>query len=332
MQEQQYTITAVSQANAANVATVFRAIYCDKYPVRYVYHANQVMQEINDKRLAAALAFDESGTPVGYVSMYKCAPNPRLWEGGNLLVVPGHSNGNLASMMMQYYLEPQNLPEQLSDGIFGEAVCHHYFTQMNCSKAGFSDCALALEQMDSSSFIEHQPETDRVACLLQFREQSEPHEPVYLPDCYDTILRHLLAPLRYRRFLSSNAPLPDTGVIKKTDCYYESAGTWRVSVSSIGNNWTVFLDDLLNEARTLEVKTIQIILSASLPYTGQAVESMRQKGFFLGGIYPRWFGSDGIMMQLLLDREPDFKGIKLYSPAAKTLLDFIQNDRKTVQG
>ncbi len=327
MSEQQYTLTPVSPADAAKVATVFRAIYGDDFPMKYVYHADQVMREINERRLAAALAFDEAGTPVGYISMYKCAPNPGLWEGGNLLVVPEHGSSDLASMLMQYYLQPQNLPDRFSDGVFGEAVCHHYFTQLTCAKSGFTDCALALDQMDSSSFREHRPDSDRVACLFQFMEYSEPHEPVYLPERYAAILTNLLAPLRKRNFRQSTAPLPDTGETERKDDYYESAGTWRVSVSSSGSNWGGFLDDLLHEARRRQVKTLQVILSASLPYTGDAVELMRQRGFFLGGIFPRWFGADGIMMQQMLGKEPDYEGVKLYSAAAKTLLEFIRQDR-----
>lgn len=330
MPEQQYTITPVSQAEAAKVATVFRAIYGDDFPVKYVYHADRIMREINEGRLAAALAFDETGTPAGYVSMFKCAPNPKLWEGGNVLVIPEHGRGNLGAMLMRYYLQPQNVPDRFSDGVFSEAVCHHYFTQLTCSKSGFTDCALALDQMDSSSFKEHRPDTGRVACLLQFMEYSEPHEPLYLPDRYAGVLQDLLAPLRTRCFLSSTAPLPDTGETDRKDDFYESAGTWRVSISSIGGNWIGFLDDLLHEARERRVKSLQIVLSASLPYTGAAVELTRQRGFFLGGIFPRWFGADGIMMQQVLGKEPDYEGIKLYSAAAKTLLEFIRKNRETV--
>ena len=39
-------------------------------------------------RLIAALACDAGGDAVGYISCYRCAPNTRLWEVGNLLVVP----------------------------------------------------------------------------------------------------------------------------------------------------------------------------------------------------------------------------------------------------
>ncbi len=330
MPERHYTIKTVSQTDAAKVATVFRVIYGDDFPVKYVYHADQIMREINEGRLAASLAFDEAGTPVGYVSLFKCSPNPRLWEGGNLLVVPECGSGNLASMLMQYYQQTANLPDRHTDGVFGEAVCHHYFTQLTCAKSGFTDCALALDQMDSSGFREHRPDTGRVACLLQFKEYSEPHEPLYLPERYAAILQQLLAPLRKRDFQPSTARLPDTEETVRKDDLYESAGTWRVSVSSIGADWNGFLDDLLHEARERRIKSLQVVLSASLPYTGAAVESARQRGFFLGGVFPRWFGADGIMMQQVLGKEPDYEGIKLYSAAAKTLLEFVRQDRETV--
>jgi acyl carrier protein len=328
--DRRYTITAVSESNAGEVATVFRALYADDFPVKYVYHADQLMCELNEGRLAASLAFDVAGTPAGYVSAFKCAPNPRLWEGGNLLVVPAHGDGKLAWMLMQHYLRPASLPGSRGDGIFGEAVCHHYFTQYNCAKAGFVDCALALDQLDAASFREHRPDSDRVACLLQFFEHAEPLEPVYLPDRYATLLQQLLAPLRPRTFLPGAAPLPDAGETVRKDDYYEAASAWRVSVSVIGGGWGATLDELLVEAACRNVISLQVVLSAALPYTGAAVELMRQRGFFLGGVFPRWFGSDGILMQKVLGKEPDYDGIKLYTAAARDLLAFIREDRETV--
>ena len=289
--ERRYTITAVSESNAAEVANVFRAIYGDDFPVKYVYHADQLMGELNEGRLAASLAFDEKGTPAGYVSAFKCAPNPQLWEGGNLLVIPAHGDGELAWMLMQHYLRPASLPGSQGDGIFGEAVCHHYFTQYNCAKAGFVDCALALDQLDAASFREHRPDSDRVACLLQFFEHAEPLEPVYLPDRYATLLQRLFAQLRPRTFLPGTAPLPDAGETVRKDSFYETAATWRVSVSSVGAGWASTLDELLIEAAGRNVISLQVVLSASLPYTGAAVELMRQRGFFLAGSFPAGSGA-----------------------------------------
>ncbi|HEX9078944.1 MAG TPA: acyl carrier protein [Desulfuromonadaceae bacterium] len=328
--DRRYTITPVCRANAHEVAVLFRAIYGEEFPVKYVYHGDQVMREIDEGRLAASLALDEKGAAAGYVSAFKPAPNRRLWEGGNLLVLPAHGEGDLAWMLFNHYLRPGSLPGGEADGVFGEAVCHHYYTQFNCAKAGFADCALALDQLDSASFREHRPDTERVACLLQFFEHSVPPAPIYLPDCYATVLRKLCAPLRPRTFLSAKAPLPDSGETVHHDDFFEAAGTWRVSVASLGGGWEPMLDELLREAAGRNVTSLQVVLSTSLPCTGAAAESMRQRGFFLGGIFPRWFGSDGILMQKVLGKEPDYDGIKLYSSVARELLAFIREDREVV--
>ena len=57
---------------------------------------------------------------------------------------------------------------------------------------------------------------------------------------------------------------------------------------------------------------------------------MRQRGFFLGGLFPRWFGADGIMLQQVLGQAPDFAGIKLYGRTAKELRKFVEADWTSV--
>jgi hypothetical protein len=247
-----------------------------------------------------------------------------------LLVSPGCGDGNLAWSLLQRYLHPENLPASGTDGVFGEAVCHHYFTQLGCAKSGFSDCALALDQMNGADFREHAPDVSRVACLFQYYEHSDPSGVCYLPEQYFDCLQGLLKPLRPRTLLSASSPLPLEGDTVRDDRWFAGVGMWRVSVSSIGEDWGNFLDGLLFQARERQVVSLQVALSAALPYTSAAVEQMRRRGFFLGGVFPRWFGADGIMLQQVLGKEPDYEGIKLYGKTAKTLLTFIRNDRETV--
>jgi hypothetical protein len=329
--DQDVVIKKVDQSCAAAVPGVFRAIYGDAFPVQYVYNADLIMAEIEGGRLDASLAFGAGAEPVGYVALYKNAPNPQLWEGGNLLVMPGSAGNNLAWLLLQHYAQPENTPTVGSDGIFDEAVCHHYFTQMGGVKCGFGDYALMLDQVNGASFQEHGPETERVACLLQFLEQSDPPDLCYLPEQYLNQLQRLLTPLRPRTVLPGSAPLPVTGETTSSETWFSDAGTWRISVSTIGINWPAFLDQLLEQARQRQVVSLQVVLSAGLDCMTAAVQEMRQRGFFLGGLFPRWFGSDGVMLQQVLGKEPDYDGIKLYSPVAKQLLEFIRNDRESLQ-
>ena len=49
------------------------------------------------------------------------------------------------------------------------------------------------------------------------------------------------------------------------------------------------------------------------------------RGYFLGGVLPRWFDGDGLMMQKLYAK-PHFDTIRLYSQRAEKLLAFIKKD------
>jgi len=321
-----FTIKAVDSSCADLVPVVFRAIYGDGFPVQYVYDGNQVLAEIASGHLSAAIALDQNNRAVGYIAIYKNAPNPKLWEGGNLLVVPGCGFDDLGWHLLKYHLLPQNMPASGSDGSFTESVCHHYFTQLGCSKLGFSDYALMLDQMSADSFKEHKPATSRVACLMQFFEQSDPPALCYLPERYFDFLQGLMDNLRPRTLLPGSASLPTGGDTSYSDSWFSDVGMWRISINTIGSDWHTCLDSLMQQAAQRKVVSLQVVISAALPCCSTAVELMRQQGFFLGGLFPRWFGSDGIMMQQVLGKQPDWEGIKLYSKTARELFGFIYQD------
>ena len=75
-----------------------------------------------------------------------------------------------------------------------------------------------------------------------------------------------------------------------------------------------------------------VVLGADQPCLDEAIEAARRHGFFFGGLFPRWFGADGVMLQQVLGKVPDFAGIRLYEPQAKDLLKFIEADWRSVDG
>jgi hypothetical protein len=70
---------------------------------------------------------------------------------------------------------------------------------------------------------------------------------------------------------------------------------------------------------------IQVMLKSSLPSMGEAINVLRKRRFFLGGILPRWFGDDGFLMQKIIG-QPNWEGINLYTDRASQILRFIKDD------
>ena len=332
--EEKFQVVAVDAGNADKVATIFRVLYGEDFPVRDVYQPEVLWREIEAGRLAAALAIDGAKRPVGYISFFTPSPNPRLWEAGNLLVDPDYAHTNVAGMLTGFYFNPQHSELQNCDGIFSQAVCCHYYTQVSGNKAGLVDCALELDLLDGASFKDgksNKAAMPRVSCVLSFKELSNPAvAPQYLPVRYEEKLRQIAAPLSPRKFLSSTESLPLAGDTVRVDKYYELAKSWKVAVSSIGGDWASVVAELLADAKRRDLVSLQVVLNTACPAIGAAIEMLRTQGFFFGGLAPRWFGADGVMMQQLFDSEPDYENTKLYSPEAKDLLAFIREDKAAV--
>lgn len=330
-----FRIVAVDAVNADHVGTVFRSLYGDDFPVKDVYQPEVLSKEIQAGRLISGLAFDREGRAAGYISLFKPAPNPRLWEAASLLVVPGYSHTDVSSRLVHYCLDIAMRRGADIDGIFCEAVCCHYFSQVVLAKNGLVDCGLVLDELDGASFKDgksNKAGSLRVSCVLTFAEATEPLEIEYIPLQYDEVLRRIARTLRPRILSPSTATLPPKGATILEDKYFPSARTWKVAVPTIGGDWASVLDRTLNEARERRVISLQVTVNMACPHITAVVEILRDRGFFFGGLAPRWFGTDGFLMQRLFGSETEYEETKVYTPMAKELLSLIRSDRETVRG
>lgn len=334
MVEEPFRFAAVDGQNVRQVATVFRSVYGEDFHSRDVYDPELLWEKIQAGKIISALAFSADGEPAGYISLFNTAPNPRLWETGNIVVVPRYAQTDIALRLFGHYEALIASKGDAIDGIFTEAVCSHYVTQIYSAESGMADCGLELDQLDGGSFKDgksNKAGSARVSCLLCFKEKKDPPGPVYLPLRYEGMLRKIAAQLRPREWRLSAAVTPCQGVATQEEKYYPASRTWKISFRDIGGDWTAVVGGIVEQARQRRVISLQITLNLALPYVGQAVEILCGKGFFFGGLAPFWFGTDGLLMQQVwADKAPD-EGIKLYTPMAKELLAYIRADRQRVR-
>jgi hypothetical protein len=334
MSDELFRVVAIDAANAHHVASVFRAVYGEDFPARDVYNPEILWREIQAGRLMGALAFDAQGQPAGYTSLFTTAPNTRLWEVGNTVVVPAYAGIDVSLLLIRYFTDLVVSRADAMDGIFMEAVCSHYFTQVGGAQFGMIDCGLELDQLDGGSFKDGKSNrggAERVSCVLSIREETDPPGPLYLPAPYDGILRKIMGALRPRRLLESTATLPAEGGTSFVERRYPAAHTWKAFATTIGADWETAVNNLLDESGKEDVISLQVTLNMACPPIGAAVKVLREKGFFFGGLAPRWFGTDGLLLQKVFRDETEYDSMKLYTSTAKELLAFIRTDRAGVQ-
>jgi hypothetical protein len=106
---------------------------------------------------------------------------------------------------------------------------------------------------------------------------------------------------------------------------FDFARVERVQASCIGADFPGRAAALDQEAAARGLAVVQVFVNAGDPGAPFAVEALRECGFFLGGLVPLWFGSDGLFMQKLYVA-PEFDAINLYSARGKAILEFVLAD------
>jgi len=159
---------------------------------------------------------------------------------------------------------------------------------------------------------------------------SSPHA-VYIPQAYAAELDYLYANTPdQRQKRPSQAPPPADSRSRLEARVFPFAQVARLTVHEAG-------EDLLQEARRAEkeaagqgCRIFQIWLKLASPWVGASVDALRRDGWFFGGLLPRWFDEDGLLMQKI-HRRPDWEHIVLVSDRAKELGAMARKDWERTQ-
>lgn len=334
MEKDLFQIVGVDASNAHLVGTIARSVYGEDYPVEYVYQPDVICREIEAGRLISVLAIDGNGQAIGYGSMVKAAPNPRIWEVESIVVAPKYAQTDVSFRLADYCADLLKFQLADTDGFYAELVCCNRFTQFAAAKRDVFSCALQLDQLDGESFKDgksNETEAARVSCILCFWEKAKPlEEHEYVPEPYNKIVGRITDQLYPRTIIPSTEKLPTDGITDMTEKYFPPAQIMTVDIASIGSDWVMVVEDILNKAKKHRIISLQATLNMACPWIGAAVEIMREKGFFFGGVAPRWFGTDGLFMQKLSGSVTEYDKIKLYTKTAKKILAFIISDWEAV--
>ncbi|MBA4392594.1 MAG: acyl carrier protein, partial [Desulfobacca sp.] len=217
-------------------------------------------------------------------------------------------------------------------GLFGEPVCNHLQLQKTWQDLGAVETGLEVALMPAEAYDREKSGPGRVACLTAYLPvKSRPHR-IYLPQVYTEALTFFYRNLiKERSFAPSVEPLPKDRPTRYQTRVFDFASIVRVTFQDIGFDLEACLEEIEGERRNRNLQVVQVFLKLGCPWIGAAVEVLRDKGYFLGGVLPRWFDEDGLLMQKLFC-PPDWEEIQLYSDRAREILRIVRADRDRVTG
>ncbi len=212
------------------------------------------------------------------------------------------------------------------DEIFGEAVCNHLIIQKMSRFIDFGETGLELGLMPAAAYPMEDFPGERVSTLLSFKTVRDKEQVVYFPRQYTPVLEYIMSGLNISRSVqASEAQVPAGSTTGIQTQLFDFAQVARFNVYRLGEDFPALLEAGEQEAQSRDMQVRQFFINLGEAWSGWALALLRDKGYFFGGFLPRWFDTDGLLMQKLL-KLPDFASIKLYSERAHQILDFIRQD------
>ncbi len=312
--------------DAEGVVRLFRIVYGEGYPIATFMDADKLIAENAAGRVISSVARTPRGDIVGHNALFNSAPHLGTYESGAGLVHPAYRGGRGIFSTMGLHGQELAAPLFEVDMIFGEPVCNHPYAQKATAGRNFITRAIEVDLMPAAAYTKEKSAVGRVTTLLDFKTfRPRPHR-VYLPEVYEEALRFAYEGMDDERefCISRETAPPDVKTVMNTQVF-SFAQVARLAVHEIGPDLSRVMDDTERSLNEQGILVIQVWLKASCPWLAQAVDTLRERGYFLGGALPRWFDDDGLLMQKRIGA-PCWDTIVLAYDRARRLLEWVRRD------
>jgi len=328
---QSFQIDLFRPEDAEGVARLFRTVYGEDYPIKKFMQPELLIEENAAGRTISSVARTAKGDIIGHNALFNSAPYAGIYESGAGLVSPSYRG--TAGIFTKMIAHGQNIAAKRFgvELIYGEPVCNHLFSQKATAGLGWTTWAIEVDLMPAEAYHKEQSALGRVTALLDFITLKPKPHTVYLPAIYEETMRFLYSGMDDSRdMIPSEKDLPDSKKTAVKTQIFDFAHVARMTIPETGTDFERVFDQHEKKLLDKEMHVIQVWLNPSWPWIGRVVDVLRERGYFLGGILPRWFDEDGMLMQKIIG-QPNWQGIQLYSDRAEKILNLVEADWQQVK-
>ena len=325
--DQDFEVRLMEPEDARGIARCFFAVYGGRYPFDVYYVPERLIEANRSGDVYSVVARTAKGDVIGHAALYRSsAYSPNVYEYGQTIVLPEYRS-SFAAICLQGYIFDNLVPqrEEIVE-MFAEAVCNHLVTQKMSSLAEFRETAIEVGLMPPKVYEYPEFPEVRVSTVMYFRSARDRRQDVYIPASYAQALEYILSGLDIsRNNLPSVAFAPRRSLTELHAQFFDQAGVARFNVFRIGVDFPERIEEAEKQVVARGMHLAEVFVNLGEPWCGRAVDVLRERGFFLGGFLPRWFDTDGLLLQKLVELPP-FESIKLNSERARKIVDFIRGD------
>lgn len=330
--ETDFNVDAFRPDDAEGIVKLFQATYGEHYPIRLFYEPEELIAANRDGRCYTAVARNNAGRVIGANHNYRSAPYAGLYENGASIVLKEYRNAKTFTGILSCLLNEITPRHRDIEELWAETVCNHIFTQKLALTFPWIDTAIEVALMPAETYDRENSAMGRVATVDFFHCcVSKPHR-IFLPPAYAAVLRGIYGRLDDKREINVAAETFPAGKTTAAELtIFHFARVARINAPETGGDFADRIADLEDRSRKEQSLVSQVFLNLTEPWVGVAVDILRNRGYFFGGVMPRWFDGDGLLMQKLAC-PPNFENIVLFLDSSKELLAFIQWDWERAAG
>lgn len=328
---QPWEIHRMRPEDAEGVTQLFRSVYGDGYPVRTFMDPDLLIEENRAGRTISSVARTSQGHIVGHNAVFHSAPSDKVFESGAGLVHRHYRGGK--GIFSELVIHGQGIAakEFKAAAIWGEPVCNHAFSQKSTHSLGWRTFAVEVDLMPAAAYTKEASATGRVTTLMDFHELNPGPHRIFVPPVYEEQLKELYEELPAPRESGLSKEDPGAGVQSRIESrVFSFAQVARLTVREIGPDFEASLSDTEICVLDQGVEILQSWLPLTDPAVGWAVDRLRSRGYFFGGLLPRWFDGDGMLMQRTVN-PPHWDTIQIAFYRGRRVVDMARSDWETRQ-
>jgi RimJ/RimL family protein N-acetyltransferase/anti-sigma regulatory factor (Ser/Thr protein kinase) len=321
-----YRLEAAEPGDAMDIAKLIYRTYGHTYSKEELYYPDKIERALRNDEKFGVLVRTEHGAAVGNFAVLR-DDDSAIGEVGEAVVDVNHRRQGLMTRMLEALVEAAE--DEGLIGVYGTAVTAHEISQRANARFDFVSSALNLAYQPRERFtglLDDYPQP--ISNLIDFK----PLVP------YDTVRPHLPAPYAdlltdiYEELGATVAPPEDAPDTPRPDASaidarieYEFQHAVLV-VEDVGRDVVAQVEQTIEDLDGVELNALYVDLPLESPHTPPATAELRDAGFVLAGLAPRFHREEDHLRLQHPFAELDPDAIVVYSDLAHALKEQIMSE------
>ena len=315
----------VTEEDAVQAIRCIYSEYGYSYSYEALYHVNNFMRMINERKMMSFLAVNDHGQVAGHFCLTFSEIYENMPEVSTVVIRKEFRSLGLFAMFMEHSIKVGR--EEGFRALMGQPVAFHPMSQKAVLRSGFTPTSLLLSYIDSALESEYNKDTRRLdlfACVKILDDSAGCRN--YPPKELTPFIKKMYDKLGLKYEFSE-----DGGAGASTQISIEDNGTMKVKKIVLydgGDDLKAILKDAVQDTIRRKSEMIELMISLDVPSCGYCYRTAAACGFTLSGIMPGGASGDYIIMQMLMGTENRYEHLVMVGEFEELTKDVVTLNEK----